>query len=129
LIKLCPPMQSPKSPVYKAGYRFTRSSVVTPSALVPDMVSVAELPELDVVDVAVLCAWTQGIIVVRSAREETTAVVHDAEDKGKRAIVEMVELVYVERRRRNRATPSGIIWMLQPAREVRNTSSCWVKGW
>ena len=122
-------MQSPKSPVYKAGYRFTRSSVVTPSALVPDMVSVAELPELDVVDVAVLCAWTQGIIVVRSAREETNAVVHDAEDKGKRAIVEMVELVYVEQRRRNRARPSGIIWMRQPAREVRNTSSCWVEGW
>jgi hypothetical protein len=61
------------------------------------MVSVAELPELDNVDVAVLCAWTEGIIVVRSAREETNAVVHDAEDKGKRAIVEMVELVYVER--------------------------------
>jgi hypothetical protein len=98
-------MQSPKSPVYKAGYRSTRSSVVTPSALVPCMVSVAELPELDIVDVAVLCAWTEGIIVVRRAREETNAVVHDAGDKGKRAIVEMVELVYVEQRRRNRATP------------------------
>jgi hypothetical protein len=79
---------------------------VTPSALVPDMVSVAELPELDVVE---LCARTEGIIVLRRAREETNAVVHDAGDKGKRAIVEMVELVYVEGRKRNRATPSGVL--------------------
>jgi hypothetical protein len=93
------------------------------------MVSVAELPGLDIVDVAVFCAWTEGIIVVRRAREETNAVVHDAGDKGKRAIVEMVELVYVEQRRRNGATPSGVIWMLQPTREVRNTSSCSVEGW
>jgi hypothetical protein len=74
-------MQSPKSPVYKAGYRSTRSVCVTPSALVPDMVSklesVDELPELDVV---VVCACT-GIIVLRRAREETNAVVHDAGDK------------------------------------------------
>ena len=94
---------------------------MTPAALVPDIVSKLESDEL--------CARTVGIIVVRRAREETIAVVHDAVEEGKRAIIEMVELVYVERRRRNRATPSGIIWMLQPAREVRNTSSCWVKGW
>lgn len=87
LIKLCPPIQSPKSPVYKAGYRSTRSACVTPWALVPDIVSKLESVEL--------CART-GIIVLRSAREETNAVVHDAGDKGKRAIVEMVELVYVE---------------------------------
>jgi len=70
---------------------------VTPSPLVPDMVSkpesVDELPGLDVV---VVCARA-GIIVLRRAREETNAVVHDAGDKGKRAIVEMVELVYAER--------------------------------
>ncbi len=66
---------------------------MTPAALVPGIVSVAELPELEVVE---LCARTGCIIVLRSAREETNAVVHDAEDKGKRAIVEMVELVYVE---------------------------------
>jgi hypothetical protein len=51
---------------------------------------VDELPELDVVCV---CARTEGIIVLSKAREETNAVVHDAGDKGKRAIVEMVELV------------------------------------
>ncbi len=72
------------------------------------MVFVAALPELDIVDVAVLCAWIEGIIVVRSAREETNAVVHDAGEKGKRAIVEMVELVYGEQRKRNRATPSDL---------------------
>ena len=83
--------------MYKAGYRSTSSVCVTPSALVPVIVSklesVDELPELDVI---VVCART-GIIVLRRAREETNAVVHDAGEKGKRAIVEMVGLVYVER--------------------------------
>ena len=97
LSKLCPPIQSPKSPVYKAGYRSTSSVCVTPSPLVPDSVSILEpVEELPVLVVVVVCART-GIIVVRRAREETNAVVHDAGDKGKRAIIEMVELVYVER--------------------------------
>jgi hypothetical protein len=77
------------------------------------MVSVAELPELDVVE---LCARTEGIIVLKRAREETNAVVHDAEDKGKRAIVEMVELVYVERRKRNRAMPLVFFGFFSPSR-------------
>jgi hypothetical protein len=82
-------------------------------------------PELDVVE---LCARTGGIIVLKRAREETNAVVHDAEDKGKRAIVEMVELVYVERRKRNRATPSGVLWILQPKQGIQIPRAGSVKG-
>jgi hypothetical protein len=106
--------------VYKAGYRSTRRFSVTPSALVTGIVSVDELPELEVVE---LCARTGDIIVLSRAREDTNAVVHDADDKGKRAIVEMVELVYVEGRKRDRERPSAVPWIFQPEQEVENTSS------
>jgi hypothetical protein len=42
----------------------------------------------------VVFAWTEGIMVLKRARKETNAVVHDADNEGKRAIVEMEELVY-----------------------------------
>jgi hypothetical protein len=108
--------------VYKAGYRSTRRVCVTPSALVPCIVSklesdeVDELPELEVVWV---CARTEGIIVLSRAREKTNAVVHDACDKRKRAIVEMVELVYEIERRRVGATPSGAaVGLVRPRRRL-----------
>jgi hypothetical protein len=72
---------------------------VTPAALVPDIVSKLESDEL--------CARTVGIIVLRRAREETNAVVHDAVEEGKRAIVEMVELVY-EIRKNERETGDAL---------------------
>lgn len=97
---------------------------MTPSALVPCIVSVAELPELDVVE---LCPRTGDIIVLSSAKEETNAVVHDVDDKGKRAIVEMVGLVYVERGKRNRATPSAVSWIVQSVQEAEDSSS-WCSG-
>jgi hypothetical protein len=74
-------MQSPKLPVYNAGNRSTNSVCVTPAPFVPCIVS------------AELCART-GIIALKRAKEEKNAVVHDVEKEGKRAIVEMVELVY-----------------------------------
>lgn len=66
---------------------------VTPAPFVPCIVS--ELEEL--------CARVEGIIVLKRAREETNAVVHDADDnEGNRAIVEMVLLVDVAERKDGR---------------------------
>jgi hypothetical protein len=77
-IKLFPPMQSPKSPVNNAGVRSTSSVWVTPAAFVPDIVLGSS------------AAATAGIIVLKIARQETTAVAHDAGEEGNRAIVASV---------------------------------------
>jgi hypothetical protein len=81
LIKLWPPMQSPKSPVYRAGYRSTSKTCSTPAALVPIMVAGA------------LSARTHGSMALMSVKEDTSPAVHDPKNKGKRAIVEMATRV------------------------------------
>lgn len=87
---------------------------MTPAALVPDIVSKLESDEL--------CARTVGIIVVRRAREETIAVVHDAVEEGKRAIIEMVELVYEIRKEREMG---DALWCCigcsSPSRRLKNS--------
>ena len=71
--------------MYSAGARSNSSVCVTPAALVPCMVLSDEES----------CACAKGIKVLKRAKEEINAVAHDADDnEGKRAIVEMVVLVY-----------------------------------
>lgn len=67
LIKLCPPMQSPKSPVKRAGCVVASG---TPSGCT--------------------CARTEGIKVPVTAREKRNAVAHVVEAEGKRAIVVLI---------------------------------------
>jgi hypothetical protein len=94
---------------------------VTPAALVPDIVSKLESDEL--------CAPTVGIMVLRRARKETNAVVHDVVEEGRRAIVEMVELVY-EIREKERES-GNTLWCCvggsSPSRRLRVLSS-WYNG-
>jgi len=71
-IKLCPPMQSPKFPVYNAGYRSTGSDTTFPLLSVACTVSEES------------SARTEGIKVLR----RTNAVAHaDAEKQGNRAML------------------------------------------
>ena len=63
LSKLCPPIQSPKSPVYNAGVRPMSRLLVTPAAFCPCIV-------------APLSACTEGSRVLERARRETNAVDH-----------------------------------------------------
>jgi len=67
-------MQSPKSPVYNAGYRSISSVLVSPWAFVPSIVCGAS-------------ARVEGIKVLKTAREETNALVHDIERNEGNAIV------------------------------------------
>lgn len=69
LIKLCPPIQSPKFPEYNAGYRSTSKVLVTPAAFVPCIVSVDE------------SARTAGTMVLNKAMEETNAVDHEVDSE------------------------------------------------
>jgi hypothetical protein len=67
-------MQSPKSPEYRAGYRSTSRVFVTPLPFVPCIVSVDE------------AALTGDRNVLNRAMEETSAVDHEVEMGGKRAM-------------------------------------------
>ena len=64
-MRLCPPMQSPKSPVYSAGYRSASSLVDFPLASRPGTVS------------GISADRTGFMIVLKIAREEMNDAVHD----------------------------------------------------
>lgn len=82
MIKLSPPIQSPKFPVYNAGYRSTSSVFVFPAASVPDIVACDDE----------FCARAVGSIAPRSAQDASRTDAHDAGDNaGKRAIAAKVE--------------------------------------
>lgn len=77
-------MQSPKFPVYSAGYRSTSNVSVSPSAFVACIVAGPFDDDDDVVEDEDDCARADGIKVLR----RTNAVAHaDAENEGKRAIL------------------------------------------
>jgi hypothetical protein len=77
-------MQSPKLPVYNAGYLSTSNVSVSPSAFVACIVAGPSEDGDDVVDAEDDCARADGIKVLR----RTNAVAHaDAENEGNRAIL------------------------------------------